>query len=547
MTRHTITNYAKRVRALKNRSLQSKIFIYGALFVTAISLLIGASFYFTMSNSIEQQIGNRALNIAETTASRPDVIAGFEETNPSAVLQPIAENVRRLSGAEYVVIGNKEGIRYAHPVTKRIGQKMVGDDNERALINGESYISEATGTLGPALRGKTPVKNAQGEIVGVISVGFLKDDISHTFFEYVDSIVTIVLIAIILGIIGSSILARSIKKVLFNLEPTEIAHLFTERNTLIESVREGIIMVNQNGEISMMNPAAYDTLSLPEGVSLIGRHIEEVLPNTLLPQVLQSGEKQFDRQMEIRGKKAIVNRIPIMIGNDIVGAVSSFRLQSDFDQISTELSQVKQYTEALRAQTHEYQNFLYTISGLIQLNSLDEALHLIHDETQEHQSLIQFVTRRLQDPYLGGLVIGLFNRARELKVQFILDEDSNLKNLPKHLEKSLFVSIIGNLVMNAFEAVEHLTESDRVVRLFILDNGQEILLEVEDSGDGLRSDLHEHIFKSRVSTKSGPDRGYGLMKVSENIRDLNGVASIENGDLGGALFVISIPKGGYST
>ena len=246
-----------------------------------------------MSQSIEQQIGNRALNIAMTTANRPDVVAGFETENPSDVLQPIAEAVRELSGAQYVVIGNVEGIRYAHPVVERIGEKMVGDDNERALINGESYISEATGTLGPALRGKTPIKNEQGEIVGIISVGFLKADISHTFFEYVDSIITIVLLAIILGIIGSTILARSIKKVLFNLEPAEIAHLFTERNTLIESVREGIIMVDQDARISMMNKAAYETLSLPEDVTLIGRSIEEVLPNTLLPQVLQNGEKQL--------------------------------------------------------------------------------------------------------------------------------------------------------------------------------------------------------------------------------------------------------------
>nr|WP_245827623.1 sensor histidine kinase [Paenisporosarcina indica] len=535
------------MRALKNLSLQSKIFAYGALFVTAIALLIGASFYFTMSESIEQQIGNRALNIAVTTANRPDVIVGFANEDPSIVLQPIAETVRELSGAEYVVIGNDEGIRYAHPVPERIGQKMVGDDNERALINGDSYISEATGTLGPALRGKAPVKNEYGEIVGIISVGFLKDEISHTFFEYVDSIVIIVVLAIILGVIGSTILARSIKKVLFNLEPAEIAQLFTERNSLIESVREGIIMVDQEARISMMNQAAYETLSLPEDIPLIGRHIEEVLPNTLLPKVLLTGEKQFDRTMEIRGKKAIVNRIPILVGKEVVGAVSSFRLQSDFDQLTTELSQVKQYTEALRAQTHEYKNFLYTISGLIQLNSLDEALYLIHDETQEHQSLIQFVTKRLQDPYLGGLVIGLFNRARELKVRFILDEDSLLQNLPKHLEKSLFVSIIGNLVTNAFEAIEHLAESDRMVRLFIHDNGQEILLEVEDSGSGLSPDLQDFIFKSRISTKDGHDRGYGLVKVAKNIRDLNGVVTIENGDLGGALFVISIPKGGFST
>ena len=304
-----------------------------------------------------------------------------------------------------------------------------------------------------------------------------------------DNIAYIVVIAILLGILGSSILARNIKKELFNLEPAEIANLFTERNALIESVREGIIMVDAKGVITMANLAAHEILSLPSQTELVGRNVWDVIPNTYLPQVLESGEEHLDRSMEIRGKKAIVNRIPIRVGDKIIGAVSSFRSQSDIDRLAEELSQVKQYTEALRAQTHEYNNFLYTISGLIQLNSYDEAINLIHVETAEHQSLIQFMTKRLQDPFLGGIVIGFLNRAKELKVRFILDEDSYLEKLPKHLQKHLLVSIIGNLVTNAFEAVEKLPEEMRFVRILIVDNGEEIIIEVEDSGTGVSEEV----------------------------------------------------------
>lgn len=530
---------------MKPVTLQSRIFSYGALFVSVIAVIIGLSFYYTMSQGIEQQIGERALSIAMTTADRPDIRAGFEHENPTEALLPIAEAIRLKTGAEYVVIGNSEGIRYAHPVPERIGKKMVGDDNERALLLGEAYISEATGSLGPALRGKAPVFNEQGHIIGVISVGFLTEDISSAFFQYADNILYIVLIAIILGVVGSSILARNIKKELFDLEPAEIANLFTGRNALIESVREGIIMVDAEGLITTVNPAAYEALSLPRQAELIGRSIQEVLPNTLLPKVLETGERHLDRPMEIHGKKVIVNRIPIRVGDQTVGAVSTFRLQSDIDQLTMELSQVKRYTEALRAQTHEYNNFLYTISGLIQLHSYEEALNLIHDETSEHQSLIQFVTKRLRDPFLGGIVIGFFNRAKELKVRFLLDEDSSLQELPEHLEKNHFVSIIGNLVTNAFEAVESFPLEHRMVRIFISDNGEEILLEVEDSGHGVATDVLDALFQEKISTKDYEDRGYGLIKVAENVKDLEGSITIEKGDLGGALFIISIPKRGY--
>ena len=527
------------------RSLQQRIFGFGAIFVSLVAIIIGVSLYFTMSHAIEHEIGERALSIAKTTAERPDILDGFQSENPSELLQPIALEIQVLTGAEYIVIGDKEGYRYAHPVEDRIGEKMVGDDNEQALVYGKSYISEATGTLGSALRGKAPVMDEQGNIIGIISVGFLKEDMSLVFARYIDNIAYIVLLAIVIGIIGSSVLARVIKKELFNLEPSEIANLFMERNALIESIREGVIMVDAKGAITMINSAAHEVLSLPVDTELVGKNVLEVIPNTYLLQVMDTGEKQLDRPMEIKGKKAIVNRIPIRVGEEIIGAVSSFRLQSDIDKLSEELSQVKQYTEALRAQTHEYHNFLYTISGLIQLKSYEEAIELIQLETAEHQSLIQFMTRRLQDPFLGGIVIGFFNRAKELKVQFLLDEDSYLEKIPSHLQKHLFVSIIGNLVTNAFEAIESKPEAERNVRIYIFDNGEEIIIEVEDSGDGMPDGLLDIVLTEKVSTKREGDHGYGLVKVRDSLNDLAGRISIERGDLGGALFIVSIPKGGY--
>ena len=529
----------------QKRSLQKRIFGFGAIFVSLVAIIIGVSLYFTMSHAIEDEIGERALSIAKTTAERPDILAGFQSENPSELLQPIALEIQGLTGAEYIVIGDEEGYRYAHPVEDRIGEKMVGDDNEQALVYGKSYVSEATGTLGSALRGKAPVLDEQGEIVGIISVGFLKEDMSLIFARYIDNIAYIVLIAIAIGIIGSSILARTIKKELFNLEPSEIANLFMERNALIESIREGVIMVDAKGIITMINTAAHEVLSLPTEAQLVGRNIWEVIPNTYLLQVMETGEQHLDRPMEIKGKKAIVNRIPIRVGEEIIGAVSSFRLQSDIDKLSEELSQVKQYTEALRAQTHEYHNFLYTISGLIQLHSYEDAIELIQLETAEHQSLIQFMTRRLQDPFLGGIVIGFLNRAKELKVRFILDEDSYLEKIPSHLQKHLFVSIIGNLVTNAFEAVESKPEAERNVRIYIFDNGEEIIIEVEDSGNGMPNGLLDIVLTEKISTKSEGDHGYGLVKVKDSLNDLAGKISIERGDLGGALFIVSIPKGGY--
>lgn len=530
---------------MKLDSMQSKIFLYNIIIILLISVAIGISFFYTLSNAIKEEIGAKALQIAKTTAIRDDIRAGFYSEIPSEILQPIAEEIRKETGAEYIVIGDLNGIRYTHPIESRIGQKMVGDDNKGVLEEGLSYISEATGSLGPAVRGKTPVFNDDNQIIGVVSVGYLKKDISGIFSKYIDNIVWIIAFFIFIGLIFASLLSRRIKKDLLNFEPIEIAELLKQQRALIESVREGIIMVNEDGVITVLNSAAHNMLSNGEEMQLVGKHIRNVLPNTQMDQILSTGERHLDRNMEINGREVLVNRIPILNGDRVVGVVSSFRLQSEIDRLAMELSQVKKYTEALRAQTHEYNNFLYAISGLIHLHNYEEALELIHSEREAEGNLIHFISDRLQDPFISGILIGFFNRAKELKVRLIFDEDSKLKSLPKNIQKHLLVSILGNLVTNAFEAVEHLPEERRLVRILILDNGKELLIEVEDSGKGIDNKVKDFLFEKRISTKAihNDRHGFGLMKVKEKLLELGGEIYTENGDLGGALFIVVVHKG----
>ncbi|MFJ7735802.1 ATP-binding protein [Lysinibacillus sp. NPDC097287] len=531
---------------IKPLKLQTRFAYYFSFFILIIVTFAGLLFYLTISDALQTQLGKRALYLAETTADRGDVLAAFKTDNPSVALQKISLNIMNTTEAAYVVIGNKDGIRYSHPLTDRIGKPMVGDDNDQALIDGESYISIAEGSMGESIRGKSPVFDTDGTILGVVSIGYLTSEMDTLYSQYLDNIFYIVMVALIIGIFGSIFLSRSIKKQIFNLEPNEIANLFTEKNALIESVREAIITVNHKGEITTLNNAAAKVLHLSDKDSVIGDSIEQHVPNTHLLEVLTDGKKQLDKPMIINGNEVIVNRVPMKVKGNIVGAVASFRLQSEIDHLAIELSQVKQYTEALRAQTHEFNNILYTISGLIQLNASDEALSIIHKEVQGQSSLTQFIRNHVKDPFLNGLIIGFFNRARELKVKLIFDEDSYLETLPENIEKSLIISIMGNLLTNAFEEVEKNKDRPPIVRLFIYDNGEEILIEVEDSGNGLAQEKLEVLFSENISTKDTKFRGYGLRKVISSTHDLNGTLALGEGDLGGALFIVSISRGGYA-
>ncbi|NSL52494.1 ATP-binding protein [Calidifontibacillus erzurumensis] len=526
---------------LKKLKLQYRISIIVVSLIFTIIILASLLFYYILSRSVEKELGERALYVASIVAAMPEIREAFKTEEPWTIIQPEVERIRIVTGAEYIVVGNKDGIRYSHPIPERIGKEMVGGDNARALFFGQSYVSKAKGSLGPALRGKVPIKDENGNIIGVVSVGFMMADIRQTIQEYSIYIIWVAFFSLLIGVTGSIYLARSIKKIIHGLEPEEISALYTERNAVIESVREGIIVINKQGNIILANREAYNILSLGEK-DVIGRYLLNVIPNASMLKILTTGEKQLNIQINLNGKIIIANQLPVIVNNEVIGAVSSFRLKSEIDQLTEELSQVKRYTEALRAQTHEFHNLLYTISGLIQLESYDEALELIHNETTIHRDVVQFIMKKLSDPWLGGIILGFYNRARELKIDFIVDRESSLKELPKHIDQSYFVSILGNLMTNAFEAVEKNKPGNKKVRLFITDYGDDVLIEVEDSGTGIADHLMPNIFKRGFSTKQGGNRGYGLAQVKKLVDELNGTVAIEKGDLDGALFIIAIPK-----
>lgn len=512
-----------------------------------VMVLLGSGFYYFMVGYIEQQVGKRALSLAETIAAMPEIKRAFQQEEPWETIQPLVENIRRKTDAEFIVVGNEHGIRYSHPYPDRIGKSMVGGDNGKALNHGESYVSKATGSLGPSLRGKVPILDDHGRVIGVVSVGILLKDIEEMTLQYFMKIVVVILVVFAIGITGAILLAKRVKKSIFGLEPEEISTLFEERNAVIESVREGIVVINRHGKITLVNQTAVDMLDFPPKAQTIGCPIQAIVPNTRLLEVLRTGEAELDREVQINGKEMIVNRLPVRDQEKVVGAVASLRLKSEMDQLNKELSQVKQYVEALRAQTHEFQNTLYTISGLIQLESYQEAIELISRESEIHQDHVAWVMDRLRNPWLAAILIGFHNRARELKVDFIIDRESSLQEIPATISRSALVSILGNLITNAFEAVQEKAPSERKVKLFITDIGEFLWFEVEDSGPGVKAENVSDIFKQGFSTKptkDGQKRGFGLAKVKQLTSEMGGSITLETGEWGGAVFSIALPKKG---
>lgn len=522
-------------RTLHGRMLLLMFLLLGAL-VSITWLMVSM----LVSSILEEYIGRNALNVSKTVSLTTVVHEGLKNKN-STQIQLYAESVRKATGARFVVVGDHEGRRYSHPVPERIGKLMVGGDNPRALERGEAYVSKAVGTLGPSMRGKVPIFANSGKVIGVVSVGYLQETVESVTEGYLQRVLLWVFGLFLFGGIGTWLIARNVKQSIFGLEPVEIARLFRERNAILDSIREGVVAINDKGQVTMLDHEAAKILKIPPE-SGIGTSIESILPQTRMLEVLKSGEEQFDQEMIIGGIEVIVNRVPIWQNDRVAGVVSSFRRKDEIDRMAQELTQIQEYSEVLRTQTHEYSNKLHTLAGLIQLGSHQEALDLIGRETSGYQELLGTLAETVPEPLLSAIILGKYNRAQELRINFQLDPESRMIDIPKKINREKIVTILGNLLENALEAAQENTSGKRMVQLSMTDFGNDLIFEVEDSGSGIEDESVDLSLQHGFTTKSGTGRGIGLSLVHENLKYLGGHLTVVRSSLGGMRFTIYIPK-----
>ncbi|WP_068673174.1 sensor histidine kinase [Oceanobacillus sp. Castelsardo] len=522
-------------------SMQTRILVLIIGLVLFISLLLTAVYSYIEYKSTEQEIGEKGLQIANIVAKLPTVRKAFHEEYPEKTIQPIAEEIRELTEAEYVVIGNNNGIRYSHPDPMKLGKKMVGGDNDKALIEGKSYVSKAVGSLGPSMRGKAPILDANGEIIGIVSIGFLMEDIHSIIYSKLMKISGVSLIVLLLGIFGGVFLAKSIRKDTLGLEPFEIASLYRERNAILTSIHEGIIAINKAGRITMMNQSAQQIAGLSKKCTLEKR-LDEIYSDIEMEKILRINNNYKNKEIMVNNRHVIVNVTPILEKDKVEGAVLSFRDKTELKEMINTLSEVRKYSEDLRSQTHEYTNKLYVLSGLLQLGNYQEAIELIQTELEITRSQNRILFSQIKDPTVQAILLGKIGKATENKISLIIDSNSYLQKLPNHLSVVKLITIVGNLLDNAMEAVKDSENERKEVIFFATDIGNDIIFEIADNGIGIPDSVVSKIFERGYSTKNTKNRGYGLAIVKEVINELEGQIEIQNKFNIGVVFTVYIPK-----
>ncbi len=524
-------------------NLKLKMIALIGVLIIVIIMVIGLFINRFISETLEAQLGKQALSVAQSVAHIPELTKAFEKQNPAEIINPLVAPIKAATGAEFIVVGNREEVRYAHPIPEQIGRKMIGEDNERALRYGESYVSKSVGSLGSSLRAKVPIY-LDGQVVGVVSVGFLTTDLQNIIQSHHNRLWVALLLIALVAIILAVIIASYIKMVLFGMEPEEIAHLLFQKETILQSTREGIIAVNQDGIITMINPAAQHLLfnQTVETNQYVGKKVQECSSVQQLATYLNDSRTQVDKEMTIGKHTVYINKMPIYFEDLFIGTVSTFRNKTEIDLLTNELTRVKQYTDALRAQTHEFSNKLYVILGLLQLNKKKEAIAYIQKESMLQKNWIHLLIQKVADPLVSGLLLGKLNEANERGIDLTIQEESVLTTRLDEKRGEALLTAIGNLIDNAMDAVRTQPTDNQKIFIFFTDIGNDLIFEIEDSGVGVPNAYVDSIFEQGFSSKEGEHRGFGLALTKRLVEGVGGAFYLEEGELGGASFVISIPK-----
>jgi len=180
---------------------------------------------------------------------------------------------------------------------------------------------------------------------------------------------------------------------------------------------------------------------------------------------------------------------------------------------------------SLRAQSHEHANRLHAIYGLLALGEVDEARRLIAAVEGAH-SVYGIATSRVENPTLAGLLVAETAIARESGIEVALDRRSHLRELPSGVKDLDAVTILGNLLHNAVEAVEPMPPSRRRVSVALLQRRDETVFRVRDWGPGVAAEDVPRLFDREYTTKAGHS-GVGLHLVKSVVDRTGGTITIE--------------------
>lgn len=524
------------------RSLAGQLFAMQVVIMAMVVAGIAVLVYVNAAGHAEDAARDRVTAAARAVADAPSVAAAIRGEDPSASLQPYAEQVWRDTGVSFVTIMSPDGIRWTHPHTDQIGRPFLGHI-ERAQQGG-TFTETYTGTLGASVRVVTPVWD-DGRIVGLVSVGITVEAITDQVRDQLAVLIGIAAAALAVGGLGTYFANARLRRHTHGMAADELSRMYDYHQATLHAVREGLILMDADRRVALCNDAARELLGLPGDV--VGSYVADLGLPASLTGALLAAEPRVDEVHLTAERVVVVNTSPVR-GGERRGTVVTLRDHTDLQSLTGELDSVRGFAEALRSQAHEASNRLHAVVSLIELGRTQDAVEFATAELQLAQALTDRVVAAVAEPVLAALLLGKAAEANERGVELTVTEDSRIDDgvLPASLTSRDLVTLLGNLIDNALDAAiegaAQTTARPHVEVTARTDDG-ELLLRVTDSGRGVDPAVVREVFRRGWTTKSH-GHGLGLALVEQTARRAGGAVDLERAVGGGATFTVRLPLRG---
>ncbi|WP_370959622.1 ATP-binding protein [Arthrobacter sp. RCC_34] len=553
-------------------SIARRLFVANLLLVLTAAIAASAFAAVDIRTRSYDDAGQRTQSVAATVAASPFVVQAAVSREPSVTLQPYAEAVMRRGHVDFLTIMSPDTTRWTHANPAEIGKKYLG--TVAPALRGQDFTETYTGTLGASVRTIVPVKNTSGKVVALVSAGVTVQNVDAGITWRLLAILGLAAALVTGGALVAWLLGRYLRRVTHGWGAEQLAQLFAYYESVLHSVREGVVLVDTRGRVVMYNDQAAELLGFdsagPSGSPAAASGAGAAVPPTVaelplepsLRDLFTSGREARD-EVHLAGPRLLVVNQQAAVEQDSgtrsrprrLGTVATLRDRTEIESLGSELATTRTLSDALRAQTHEHANRLHLMVSLMELGRTPEALELATRDLELGQRLADDLLGSVDEPVLAALVMGKSAEAHERGVLLELHGGSTPAALDIPVQD--LVTILGNLLDNAIDAAAA-AEAPRLVRLGITADEGSVTFTVQDSGAGLGEGQLERAFEFGYSTKeSRHGRGVGLALVRQTVRRLDGTLEVdaghaplsvsaprEPGELPGARFVVTLPLHG---
>ena len=537
--RHSLQRTAIRKRPMK---LGTTVILMVSAVLFSVLLVVHLIYFSQISNMTRDALAGKALAVARTLADSPEIRQGLMKKPEESGIQAIAQAVNKSNDFLFIVVTNMQSIRYSHPEAKRIGQPFKGDDILLAL-EGKENVAINRGFLAKALRVFTPIYDEHHRQIGVVAIGLELSRVTEQINDSRGSIIWSVLFGVLVGLLGTWVFVKVLKRILFGLEPYEISNLFEQRQAMLHSIKEGVIAVDECGEVTLINQAAqelldYHKLQDDAQLSTLSHAWSQVVD---LSDVLRDGTPRRDEEITVKDRLLLINTVPVLSNGKIIGAISTFRDKTEVRKLMQRLDGMVNYADALRERSHEFMNKLHVILGLLHLKSYKQLENYIIKTANNYQEEIGSLLGKIKSPVIAGFLLSKINRTSDLGHTLIISNESQLPENSNEDQVTVLITVLGNLIENALEALGQEPGGEISVSLHYRHGW--LHCEVNDDGPGIAPERIDHIFEKGVSSK-GTERGVGLALVKQQVENVGGNISVESEPGVFTQFFVQLPWNG---